>query len=551
MRTFLLSTFCFLALITLEAQTIVRGPYLQAATTNSIVIRWRTSAASVGRVQYGPSPNNLVFTVDEAAATTEHAVQLTGLQADAQYYYAVGTDTSLLSGPDAGHYFRTFPVPGTIRPYRIWAIGDFGKGNTLQREVREAFEQYDAAQETDLWLWLGDNAYSDGTDQEFQAKVFSGPWGYQELFKRLPFQPIPGNHDYNLISPAQATVDPNNHSGVYFDIVNVYTQGEAGGAPSNNELYYSFDYGNIHFICLNSELGSVLNPNHDWTGANLIFPFNGSPMMDWLEADLAQNTQPWTIVTFHQPPYSKGSHDSDDIWERYMKAMRENWLPVLEQAGVDLVLNGHSHVYERSYLVQGHYGNSGSWNAQTMLVDGSSGNPNLNESYIKDSTNRGTVYVVTGNSGSSESGPELNHPVYYYNYGCDTCTGSTIIEVHGDTLTGKFLTKNGQVIDEYRVLKNVPTGTVRTPRTLHSYNIFPNPTNGLVSLQTSFAQATNLEVTLYDRAGQKVKPLFVGEIARGQQTLSLDLGQSGLAAGLYFVACSADGSVRYLPVVVD
>ena len=79
-------------------------------------------------------------------------------------------------------------------------------------------------------------------------------------------------------------------------------------------------------------------------------------MLTWLEADLAANTNEWLIAFWHHPPYSKGSHDSD--WEMELIQMRENALPLLESYGVDLVLSGHSHCYERSYFLDGHYGRS-------------------------------------------------------------------------------------------------------------------------------------------------------------------------------------------------
>jgi hypothetical protein len=404
---------------------------------------------------------------------------------------------------------------------------------------------------------LGDNAYQDGTDTEYQTKVFSGTAGYQSMFPYQPFHATPGNHDYNLISPVQATVNPNNHSGVYYDIINAYENAEAGGVPSGTELYYSFDYGNIHVISINSELGSALNASHDWIGARLFGSFTGSPMMTWLQADLQQNTQPWTVVMFHQPPYSKGSHDSDDIWERYMIAMRSYWLPVLEDAGVDVVLCGHSHVYERSFLLKGHYGNSGSLNPSSMFVDGSSGNPALGETYYKDTLNNlGTLYVVQGNSGSSESGPDLNHPAFYFSHGCDTCAGSTVIDIHGDTLTGLYLSSNGQILDRYQIIK--PSSPVNTTAVsnvdLYEENIrwYPNPTNGSISIQTNFEQQTDIMLSLYDASGKNLGLLYQGTCPAGEYVLDIDIRSlSQNKAGAYYIQYSKQGSARFLPVILS
>ena len=86
-------------------------------------------------------------------------------------------------------------------------------------------------------------------------------------------------------------------------------------------------------------------------------------MAQWLEADLAANQSDWLIVYWHHPPYTKGTHDSDnpDGGDFELVEMRENILPILEQHGADLVLNGHSHNYERSKFIDGHYGYSDSY----------------------------------------------------------------------------------------------------------------------------------------------------------------------------------------------
>src|SRR4029434_7395586 len=103
------------------------------------------------------------------------------------------------------------------------------------------------------------------------------------------------------------------------------TGGQIGGVPSGSEAYYSFEYANIHFICLDSE-GS----NRSASG----------PMLSWLELDLDANTRPWIIAFWHHPPYSKGSHDSDDSADSggRMRDMRQNALPILRTGGVDVLL---------------------------------------------------------------------------------------------------------------------------------------------------------------------------------------------------------------------
>ena len=91
-------------------------------------------------------------------------------------------------------------------------------------------------------------------------------------------------------------------------------------------------------------------------------------MMTWLTNDLAANDKEWVIAFWHHPPYTKGSHDSDT--EGRLIDMRENALPILESYGVDLVLSGHSHSYERSHLLDGHYGTSDTLTGAMILDNG-------------------------------------------------------------------------------------------------------------------------------------------------------------------------------------
>jgi hypothetical protein len=78
MRLVVLILFSCLLLMPLQSQVVVqRGPYIQVATQNSIIIKWRTNTATTSRVIYGLDPINLIYTVSEASSTTEHEIELT------------------------------------------------------------------------------------------------------------------------------------------------------------------------------------------------------------------------------------------------------------------------------------------------------------------------------------------------------------------------------------------------------------------------------------------------------------------------------------------
>lgn len=434
-----------------NSQVITRGPYLQTPTENSIIIKWRTDVPTTTRVTYGSDINNLTQEVSINQLTTEHTAVIMGLSIYSEYYYAVGDAQSLFTVPSLDYRFRTHPKAGDKIPIRVWAIGDFGKGNAAQVQVKESYINYTDTTHTDVWMWLGDNAYADGKDHEYDEKVF-GVAGFSDVFSYMPYWPSPGNHDYNevwqqstLFGVPYTNIPLSQHQGPYYEIIDVPEQAEAGGYPSNYELFYSFDYGNVHFLSLNSEL-------YDFTQT-----YDGiNQMKQWIEEDLLQNEQTFTIAYFHQPPYSKGSHDSDDLYERVMETMRDKVIPLLEEYDIDLVVCGHSHVFERSHLIHGHYGFSNAFDPVTMLKDGNGGSFSAGTPYVKDNlpnTGDGTVYVVCGNSGSKTTSSDLNHPVMYFSDGGDTQIGSFVIDIYRNKLDGKYLHASGQILDEFTIVK--------------------------------------------------------------------------------------------------
>ncbi len=435
-----ISVFLFIA-FQIYGQNVTRGPYLQSLAPERIKILWRTDVPTNAIVWYGLSVDNLSDSFFVADVKKDHIVELTGLSPLTTYYYEVGYEGTRLKGGDLIHHFTTSPVAGASVPIKFWAIGDFGSKRQTQIDVRNSFFNHTNIEEVDFWLWLGDNAYDDGKDTEFQEKVFSDDFGYNALLPFLPFYAVPGNHDYNSVNRFDP---PKNHYGPYFNIVEVPKNGEAGGTPSNTELYYSFDYGNAHFVAINSEAFSYT------------FTKN-TEMSRWLEKDLQETDRDWKIVLWHQPPYSKGSHDSDDFFEIFMTAMRTNFNPIVEKYGVDLVLCGHSHVYERSYLIKDHFGNSNSFNASKNIVQGGNGNFDDGEHYIKylegDSADIGTVYVVVGNSGKDEDSPEFGHPAFAYEHGGSGACGSLIIDIYENRLDATYLKSDGDVGEEFTIIK--------------------------------------------------------------------------------------------------
>ena len=447
---------------------MTRGPYLQMGTPTSVNVRWRTNSGTNSQVRYGLDPANLQWSTSDATLTTEHEVRLTALTPGTTYYYAVGSTTTTLAG-DASHYFVTAPPTGTAQPTRIWVLGDSGTADANARAVRDGFYSVNGGSTwANLWLMLGDNAYNSGTDAEFQPAVFDM---YPATLRQSVLWPTIGNHDGTSADSATGT-------GPYYDIFTMPKSGEAGGLASGTEAYYSFDYGNIHFICLDSfETNRAV----------------GSPMLTWLQNDLASTTQDWIVAFWHHPPYSKGSHDSDT--DAAMTQMRANVLPILDAGGVDLVLAGHSHSYERSYLLDGHYGVSSTLTS-AMKLDGGSGREDGTGAYTKTTLgpaqHQGVVYGVAGSSGQIAGGT-LNHPAMFVSL---NVLGSMVLDVSNGRLDARFIDNLGATRDYFTIKKG---GGIAPAITTTS---FPDGTLGVPYSSTLAASGGVLPYTWGLSAGQ-------------------------------------------------
>ena len=436
----------------LEAQSspvVVRGPYLQRLSSTEVTIRWRTDVPVDGRIRLGPSPASLAEHPGGTSAQMDHAVTVTGLSPDTTYFYAIATPGDVLAGGDAEHRFVTAPVPGVRHPTRFWVLGDAGHGmreGSFAPDVRDAMTVWTSANPLagrpgpDHLLMLGDNAYPKGTDEDYQKALFDthGP-----LLRRMPVWPALGNHDVD--SPGY---NEDAQTGAYFDIFTLPSRGEAGGVASERESYYSFDIANVHVVVLNTVHPPYLSSRE-----------KGNAMLAWLERDLAATSQEWIIAYWHYPPYGKATYDSDVI--SGLRKPRENLLPALEAAGVDLVLTGHNHYYARSFPLHGAYGLA-STNAAHILDHGD-GRPAGSGAYTFPIGERRTVYMVAGGASSVLAPEKLgHHPVMYTE---QIIPGSVIIDVDGRRLDARFIDHAGAVRDSFTIVKTgaEPTADVSPP----------------------------------------------------------------------------------------
>ena len=419
-----------------DSIAVIRGPYLQTGTPNSVIIKWRTNIPSGSIVNYGTSLNSLTDIVSENTPKIDHEVLISDLTPNTKYFYEISDLEGIYVPGNSEMFVITSPPVESKQFVRAWILGDAGTRSQNQLNVRDKYYDYvattpNAPNQTDMMLFLGDNAYNDGTDSEYQLAMFDV---YSDMLKKSVAWSTLGNHDgHSATSSTQ--------SGPYYDIFSFPKAGEAGGTSSGTEAYYSFDYANIHFMVLES---------HQL--------YDDSTQMDWCLSDIQETNQDWIVAFFHHPAYSKGSHDSDT--ENQLVAMRNNFLPMLEENGIDLVLSGHSHSYERSYFINGHYGVDSTFESDihTVGINGhlSGKDDTAAGAYTKTSTDtEGAVYITTGSAGQI-SGGSLDHSAMYVSF---NQLGSSILEVDseggkGQILTVKFLQDNGEISDYFTIYKS-------------------------------------------------------------------------------------------------
>jgi len=494
------------------ADGLLRGPYLQQATPESIVIVWRTARPIQPVVKFGTRLERLERRVDRERielrvahglwgyrsrarlhsappGTHQYEAAVTGLTAGTTYYYAVYDGDDPLAGRDPAQSFTTSPPKGARRRFGFCVLGDSGTGDKTAREVYDAIREYVEREDfpLDFVLHVGDMAYWDGLDREFQAHYFEM---YDELLRNTVWWTTLGNHEGH-------TANGHTGRGPYFDAFVLPAHGEAGGVPSGTEAYYAFDYANAHFVCLNS---------YDLDRRP------GGRMASWLREDLAQVDAEWLIAFWHHAPYSRGTHDSGR--EHRQREIREYIVPILEGAGVDVVFTGHSHIYERSMLMNGAYETPA--RAADHILDDGDGNPAGDGPYRKSAglnPHEGAVYVVTGQGGGHMfrlgAMPVMRRSLVEH--------GAVFVMVEGDTLTARMVNVEGRVRDRFSIVKRgtvEPTRIARPWQPLGPY-IRPEIPVFIDSIEVSLSSATQWEgeeirYTLDGSDPTKASPLYTG-----------------------------------------
>ncbi|MDD9897597.1 MAG: metallophosphoesterase family protein [Candidatus Melainabacteria bacterium] len=422
----------------LAKNKIVRGPYLQAASDNSMVIRWRTKQATPTFIRYKAYGDKNELQYQDLVRTTEHEAKLIDLKPRTKYFYSIyglgKKGKELLADDRINSFFFTTFSPAGKQDYKVyaWVLGDPGTNGTKKYKfsdkksqllVRDAFYAYHHQQQLpspNLILSLGDNAYPSASDKDLQRAFFEP---YQDVMTHIPIFPVFGNHDSGYDknhTSYNARSYPQPH-GVYYD---------AFSFPNENKAYYSFDYARVHFIVLDSYDSYWQDLKADRSNLNKIYDGakdSSNAMLDWLKQDLESTDADWTIVAYHHPAYATA--DDDPPHGRWQDWIKKHVVPILEEHKVDLVLNGHVHNYQRSYPMKNFEAKSAEKNIY--------------------SKGQGTIYTILGSSGQSWNQAHTSdlHPVAHAK------EGSVLVKATPHNLELKFISLEAKVLDKFSVYR--------------------------------------------------------------------------------------------------
>ena len=365
------------------APSLTRGPYLQLLTTHSVTIVWQTDR---------PAPCAVaVASADRPRTTIPGSTGTVCVVAVEGLVPATAYDYTSLAGQVPLAAAATFRTDDPARPFTFLVIGDSGSGSAHQLAVRDRM----VASSPDFVLSTGDMVYEAGAAENFDTEFFTP---YRDLVRRVVFWPTLGNHDVRT-SKGQPWRDA------------FYTP---ANNPAHNEDYYSFDFGNAHVV--------VLDSNDDTSP--------GSPQYAFLDHDLEASTARWRFVAFHHAIYSTGKKHGSAL------QVRANLVPVFDRRHVDLVFNGHNHIYERTKPLR----------ADAVVGPG-----------------EGTTYVTTGGGGKElqELGPPASFTAY-----SEVSFHFTRVAVDGDVLRLEMVRADGSIPDRFTLSKSdalSPTPTTVKP----------------------------------------------------------------------------------------
>jgi acid phosphatase type 7 len=445
---------------TLPNGAFLRLPYLQIGNQTTVkdelTLVWHVPGDDQGKwtVRYRTIKDMLSVDADEQIISTttpafkSFTADLSELQPGVPFGYEVLRDNKVV-------FSSTAKAPKyAAKKWRLVSFGDCGAGTKDQAAV--AFQV--SRSSPDLILSTGDTVYTSSTVAEYETKFWSyynGPdAGIDKgapLMRRIPWVAVPGNHDFYS---NDLTKTPDGLAYFYFwkqplngpelppnSPMTPMAKGKgldaflrAAGPTYPRMANFSFEYGNVHFVVLNS------NPNVNWTDREL---------RAWLENDL-QNARPdfWRIIAYHHPEFQSSKAHADNKWMRVLSDL-------YAKHKVDMVLNGHVHNYQRSYPIQTSFKplissalNKNDWPIDTRF-DGAS--------ILKTD---GVIRIVTGAGGAPLYNPEIeakrdewlpftNKYIVKHSF--------SQLDFDGDMLFFRQIDRDGNLLDQFKLSRKSKT----------------------------------------------------------------------------------------------
>jgi hypothetical protein len=375
-------------------------------------------------------------------------VQLSHLMPDTTYYYVVGHDghdpagDPSLGGPQS---FRTAPRrPG---PFTFTAFGD----ESVSYDA-VANGQLIAGLNPAFHLHMGDLCYADTSGQglitdSYDARVWDAFFVQNEpVAARVPWMVAVGNHDM------EAWYSPNGYGGQEAR----FTFPDNG--PSQCPASYSWQYGNIGLISLDANDISYAIP------AN--YNYSGGAQTAWLQRTLAafraDDRTDFIVVYFHHSTYSTCKNDGAE------GGAQDHWSPLFDQYQVDLVLNGHNHVYERTDPIKAGQPTTvagigatidPSKQGTTYVVAGGGGNsvyafPALDNYEGNETPNTAPVPMILNRPGQQTETVEVTWSrIRYTGYGLIAIDVAPAPSGRRTTLTARALTESGTEVDRFTLVR--------------------------------------------------------------------------------------------------
>jgi len=263
----------------------------------------------------------------------QHTAVMRHFLPNTRYYYTFGNDRS---GFSEEYSFVSPPLTHSRSNVSLVAFGDMGKGEVDGSEehwlekpsLQTTANILSILEEINLVLHIGDISYAVGYSSQWDSFMQQ----IEPIATRVSYMTLPGNHERDY---------PN--SGSYY---NGTDSGGECGVPYDSRFpmpgytpakpYYSFDYGNIHFLMMSTESDFTLNSKQYYFIANDL-------------ARVDRTKTPWIIFSGHRPMYVDSKYDSStDADQPVAKLLRQSIEPLLLKFRVNLCLWGHHHSYQRS-----------------------------------------------------------------------------------------------------------------------------------------------------------------------------------------------------------